>query len=379
MELSPEDALRLNVLLANEQHAIRINESSMTVYATSARGESSVKLNPTCRDEQYLKCVRELFSGHVMGSPGGYPVFLQRWTRMGQQREENLDQLLLLGEPEAVVAVVGAEGLTDELARRAWWAMEDAENGRCMLERECVVNGKMGPLLAQYLVEHLPFEEEAINMIRSIRLALQPGLLSDERVTQMWNQGRKKNAYLVGFLWGRPDDLPEPETGREDVVAVSAALADLAAAGNACAMQLRRTYSAQGQNFLATSAAVLKKPVNQDVVMELLAVIAHYFSTARPVGDPDAELEKIITDAESLCTGESALADPGGVADCLAACPAAGKDIASMLALSRLGYPVVRPVLARTTAIGSLMRRKLAPVTDQIQTLIDTLRQPESR
>ena len=195
MELSPEDALRLNVLLANEQHAIRINESSMTVYATSARGESSVKLNPTCRDEQYLKCVRELFSGHVMGSPGGYPVFLQRWTRMGQQREENLDQLLLLGEPEAVVAVVGAEGLTDELARRAWWAMEDAENGRCMLERECVVNGKMGPLLAQYLVEHLPFEEEAINMIRSIRLALQPGLLSDERFVDQYIAMRKRKGY----------------------------------------------------------------------------------------------------------------------------------------------------------------------------------------
>ena len=53
-------------------------------------------------------------------------MYLQRWTRMGQMRDESLEQLLLLGEPEAVVAVVCAPGLTDELARRAWWAMGNA-------------------------------------------------------------------------------------------------------------------------------------------------------------------------------------------------------------------------------------------------------------
>jgi len=44
-----------------------------------------------------------MLSSHVLGSPGGYPVFLQRWTRMGQTRDTQLDKLLLLGEPEAVV------------------------------------------------------------------------------------------------------------------------------------------------------------------------------------------------------------------------------------------------------------------------------------
>ena len=130
MDLSAEDSLRINVLLANKPQAIRIHESSMTLYGLSGHEEVQVKLNPNCRDEQYLKRVREMLSGHVLGSPGGYPVYLQRWTRMGQMRDDNLDQLLLLGEPEAVVAVVCAPGITDELARRAWWAMEDAENAR---------------------------------------------------------------------------------------------------------------------------------------------------------------------------------------------------------------------------------------------------------
>ena len=48
MDLSPEDSLRLNVLLANQPQAIRINESSMIVYGLSDQGEAKVQLNPNC-------------------------------------------------------------------------------------------------------------------------------------------------------------------------------------------------------------------------------------------------------------------------------------------------------------------------------------------
>jgi len=40
-------------------------------------------------------------------------------TRMGQLHDDNLSKLLLTGEEEAVVAVVHAPGLTNEIARRA--------------------------------------------------------------------------------------------------------------------------------------------------------------------------------------------------------------------------------------------------------------------
>ncbi|MDH5436477.1 MAG: sulfur reduction protein DsrS, partial [Gammaproteobacteria bacterium] len=91
--LSDQDSLRLNVLLANDVKAIRIDESRMEVFGLTDDGEVKVPLNPNSRDDQYLKRVREILSGHVMGSPGGYPVFLQRWTRMGQARHENLAEL----------------------------------------------------------------------------------------------------------------------------------------------------------------------------------------------------------------------------------------------------------------------------------------------
>jgi hypothetical protein len=151
MELSSEDLLRLNVLLANDIEAIRIDEQHMTVYGLSRGNEARIPLSPNCRPEKYLRLVREMLSSHVLGSPGGYPVFLQRWTRMGQAREAQLDKLLLLGEPEAVVAVAGAAGLSDDLARRAWWAMPTADIARRLLEKDVVVKGRMGQELAAHL------------------------------------------------------------------------------------------------------------------------------------------------------------------------------------------------------------------------------------
>ena len=94
MDLTPEDALRINVLLASQIEAIRLDESRMTLFALSQKGEAKVKLNPNCRDDAYLRKVRETLSSHVLGSPGGYPVYLKRWTRMGQARDEVLESLL---------------------------------------------------------------------------------------------------------------------------------------------------------------------------------------------------------------------------------------------------------------------------------------------
>ncbi|OQX47407.1 MAG: hypothetical protein B0D86_00095, partial [Candidatus Sedimenticola endophacoides] len=120
MELSSEDALRLNVMLANRPLAIRIHESSMTLYGLLETGEASIRLNPVANPDRYLLAVRSFLSEKALGNPGGYPLYLQRWTRQGQMREQSLEQLLMLGDPTAVFAVVCAEGIGPEIARRAW-------------------------------------------------------------------------------------------------------------------------------------------------------------------------------------------------------------------------------------------------------------------
>lgn len=372
MDLSAEDALRLNVLLANELQAVRLDESGMTLYGLSARGESRVKLNPTCRDEAYIRRIREMLSSHVLGSPGGYPIYLRRWTRMGQARDDNLDKLLLLGEPEAVVAVVHASGLTDELARRAWWAMPTADNARKMLTRSSVCQGAMGPVLAQYLIDYLPFEEDHQAMIESVRLILQPGLISDETREHIWAKARSKNTYFVGFLLALPDALPEAVPAHPAWAAVAAPLLAMADSGNVYARRLCRVLDAPGQAFMATAETVMRKPNNQDVVVALLEAIQGYFNDVACSGARLQDIDAIAHQAETRCR-ECANHDRQ-LAELLAQLPALASTLRAMLVLSAVGERLVAPVFARTDAIGTVMRRKLEPITQPLLAEMAVLR-----
>ncbi|NBC49989.1 MAG: sulfur reduction protein DsrS [Gammaproteobacteria bacterium] len=373
MELSSEDKLRLNVLLANRPQAIRIDESRLIVYGLSERGEAKVALNPTGSPETYLRAVKELISGYILGSPGGYPVYLRRWTRMGQMRDQSLEQLLMLGESEAVVAAVGSPGLTPELARRAWWAMEDAENARNMLQNPTIVASEMGPVLADYLVEYLPFETEHEKMMESVRLVLQAGLLSDERIVELWKKSARKQAYLVGFLRARPDDLPEQDPARADADEIAATLADELAAGNAVAGLLVRVTSASGQTFLKTLSAVLSKPPNQEIVSAGFDLLREYFYVLRPEGDPNLAIEPLLADGRAFAGLDGEVASEP-VQRVLERLPAAAPDLAAMRVLSGTGYGLIRPLLPDPTTLGSLMRRKLTPVTEPLQAQLDQLR-----
>ena len=372
MELSSEDALRINVLLASSVKAVRIDESSMTLYALSSKGEARVRLNPNCRDETYLRRVREALSSHVLGSPGGYPVYLKRWTRMGQTRDGMLESLLLLGEPEAVVAVVNASGITNEIASRAWWASQTAENARCMLAQQSVVEGDMGPVLVDFLVEFLPFETEARDMIASVRLILQSGLVSQETRNELWARGRHKNAYYVGFLQAIPDELPSgigPHPLRDEVCEK---LEGLMKTGNPFAVQLCRLLGSAGQRFLEAVEDVLDKPSNQDVVVSLLHAIAAYFYSIRTNDTGLQTMDDVLAAADKLMISGAV---PGNaLGELLAVVPGMEREVHAMLVLSMVDEPLVNPIFSRTDAIGTVMRRKLKPVTEPLQQYIDRLR-----
>jgi hypothetical protein len=374
LDLSSEDSFRLNVLLANKPKAIRIDESRLVVHGLSEQGEARVTLHPAGRPEQYVRAVKELISGHILGSPGGYPVYLRRWTRMGQMRDESLEQLLMLGEPEAVVAAVGSPGLTEELARRAWWAMEDAENARRMLENPAIVASSMGPVLANYLLEYLPFETETEKMTASIRLMLQPGLITTAQREALWNKSARKQAYLLGFLNAVPDDLPQPLAPRPDAGrladALDGALASKREAENPVALLLLRVSGAQGQTYLKTLSAVLAKPPNQDVVSAAFDCLRDYFAPLRPEGDPRLGLDDLVAEAAAHVDDNRA---PEAIRICRAAAPRLRDDLVAMRILSGAGYGLIRPLLSDPTTLGSLMRRKLAPVIDALQAQIGRL------
>ena len=375
MDLTPEDALRVNVLLAGSLKAVRIDESKMTLHALSDRGEAKIQLNPNCRDDAYLRKVRETLSSHVLGSPGGYPVYLKRWTRMGQARDSILESLLLLGEPEAVVAVVNAPGITDEIANRAWWASQTSENARCMLRQEAVVQGRMGPVLAHFLLEFLPFEEEARDQIASVRLVLQGKLIDPGERERLWEKGKHRIAFHVGFLQAVPDELPAEHAPAPHWERASQELQDLLQAGNPFAVQLCRLLGPGGQAFLAGVENVLRKPANQDVVVELMHALAAH---ARILPLPRARLayvEDIESEAERLIAGaQQGSGSQHALAAVLQALPGNVHHIRAMLFLGLLDEPVLDPVFARTDAIGSVMRKKLRPVIEPVLQQIGILR-----
>ena len=374
MELTPEDALRINVLLAGSVDAIRIDESRMTVYALSDKGEAKVQLNPNCRDESYLRQVRETLSSHVLGSPGGYPVYLKRWTRMGQARDEILESLLKLGEPEAVVAVVNASGITDDIARRAWWASQTSDNARCMLRQQAVVEGEMGPVLADFLVEFLPFEEEARNQINSVSLVMQRGLISEQERARLWEKARHKNAFYVGFLHAVPDELPDQVEANPSWQDCYASTEALVKQGNPFAIQLLRLLSPSGQSFLATVNAVLKKPSNQDVMVELMHALEKHAGGLSLDEYKNSDIEAIVHGVDMLTGSEAVDGIPGELQELIDAWPDGRRYIRAMLILALLGEKVLNPIFSRTDAIGTVMRKKLKPVTEPIHEQIVVLR-----
>lgn len=370
LQLSNEDNLRLNVLLAQPLQAVRINESTMTVHALTEKGEAKVRLNPTARDEQYLKWVRELLSTKVTGSPGGYPVFLKRWTRMGHTRN-NLEQMLLLGEPEAVVAVVHAPTLTHEIGRRAWWASPSAHNARRLLEKPDVVAGPLGKELTAYLLEFLPFEEVQLDVVDTVRLCLQGDLTSAEEREQLWNRAKRKNPFYVGFLHADSGLIPLPAKTNPHHAAISVQLAETLAANNPWAQAFCAVLDAPGQNWLKALQLALDKPVDQDVVISLFIALGTHFKLPFPEFRGVRELDTALQRAEQFCTGSDCPPDMQIVLAGL------NNDtlplFKSMLILAQLGEDSLIPYFGGNDSVGSVMRKRLEPLTKPLLAQVKVL------
>ncbi len=363
MQLSPQDSLRLNVLLNQSVEAIRIDDGKMIVYGLTEKGEAKIQLNPNCKDEKYVRHVREVIASHVLDSPGGYPVFLKRWTRMGQARTESLENLLKLGEPEAVVAVVAAEGITNEIARRAWWIMPSVDNARRLLASIEVANGEMGKILAEFLLEFLPFEEEPYNVIESVRLVLQPGLIKPTAQDNLWKIGQRKNAFLVGFLMSGLKKIPLPIDEHPKLKIWRATLVKHADAENRLARFLFMVLSQPGHAWLKTAVQVLKKPVNQGVVVAMFEAIEEYFLEIRPHSEKRRNIEQIMEEASSYCAIPESSIFKDDINKLKNDIPEIVSLLQSLFVLSCVGEQLVAPIFATTDAVGTVMRRKLEPVS----------------
>ena len=362
MQLADEDTLRLNVL-ATTALAIRIDEKTMCVEALTERQTHRIELKPTGHPDRYLRAVRENLSVLALGTPGGYPVFIRRWTRTGALETGRLAGLLRLGEAEAVVAVAASPNLDDELARRAWWCLPTAEVARLMLSHPDVANGRTGPELSQFLLDHLPFEDTSRSIIDTVKLLLYSRLLNEEESNQLRTRAENHVACMVGFLSAGPNYLCDPQaTTHFDTESGNDALME---------QLLQHAASRQGETFLRCAHHALKKAVDMDTVVDTLNALGEYGKplcgeTVLPRSAQD--LQQIV---ESRIDSSNTALDSDR--------PAADKSAddrdrqSALIALGLCGEPLVAPFFAKSDAVGSLMRRKLKPVLEPVFAALETL------
>jgi len=373
MELSNEDNLRLNVLLAQDLKAIRINEGTMTVHALTSQGEAKIALNPTTRDDQYLKIVKELFSLKITGSPGGYPIFLKRWTRMGHA-DNTLEHMLLLGEPEAVVAVVHAPTISHDIGVRAWWALPTTEVAIRLMEYPEIANGELGKELATYLMEFLPFEEKQVSTVNMVRLCLQGDLITLADREKLWARAKRKNPFYVGFLHAEPKQIPLDKSCCAKHAEVSRKLASLIKADNIYAKTLCALLDVNGQRWLETIKLSLKKPVDQDVVISLFIAIGKYFDlpihTLRLDKRGTRSIEIAIQHSLEICANP----DNDELKTLLKSLDKVDHPfVEAMLVLAQMGEHTLIPIFSGNDSVGTVMRKRLLPLTTPLLEKVDIL------
>jgi hypothetical protein len=237
-----------------------------------------------------------------------------------------------------------------------------------MLEKESVVNGTMGSELAKFLIEFLPFEEHQKAIIDSVRLVLQPGLITDEMREEIWQRGKRKNVYYIGFLQQTPNELPIKVNPHKQWQHSSEKLQAEINQGNEIAELLYRALSPVGQAFLQTVEEVLTKPNDQDAVAAILNAIGEYFNKF------DNESHKW-RDIQSLADyAEEHYQEYPQVRQLLTLDSSIQPQLKALFNLSMINETLVDPIFGMTDAIGSVMRKKIEPVITPIIEQIHTLR-----
>jgi hypothetical protein len=370
MPLSNEDNLRLNVLSAQPVKAIRINESSMVLTGLTYKGEARIELCPNQRHEAYLREVRNFLSEKYLGMPGGYPRHLGHWTRMGNN-QHSLEKMLLLGEPEAIIALVRSSTISAELARCAWWVYQSAEIARHLLHSPQVVDSSLGTELAQFLLEFLPFEEQAMNVVNGVALCLQGNLINAETKRMLWERARRKNPYYVGFMLAGPRSIPYTETAHPEREAAEVGLTEELSKENPYAQTFVHFLSSDGQKWLKSLQQALKKPTEPNVVIAIFVAIEHYIKLDISERHGVREIEQAWARADAMCAAGEASTQINNVSNKLNSQQL--ERFKAMLALAQLGDNTLNDIFGGRDASGTVMRTHLQPLTSQINNLIKTL------
>ncbi len=263
--LDTRDKLRLKVLATRTVRAIRIDEPGARLTALTEEGEANIPLEPGANAARYFRALRDYLSDMFLNLPGGYPAHIGRWTRMASLRRDP-GRLLLLGDPEAVVAVACSDDVDGRLAADAWWCAQSMEIALALLRHKQAAEWPIAPELAEYVLEYLPFEERSATVTDALGRILQPGLLDPSRVLTLWQRGRRRHTWRSGFFLGHPSLYPEDRGEHPAATDLFARLQNQGFEAHPLAGLLLKHYRAEGRNTLAALLGALEKPQEQEVV-----------------------------------------------------------------------------------------------------------------
>jgi hypothetical protein len=341
LELTPEDHLRLSVLLS-QAAAVRVEVANQRVVGRVGSKDLSVPLHPNDVDERYLRTVRRFLAMSVIGQPEGFPVYIREWSRAGFVNDERAQTLLKLGEPEAVAAVAAMPGIDLTTAELAWWAQPDAVIGRALLSNANVADSVLAQEISQHLFDHLAFERDTAGLLNSTRKLLAHNADNVDLVQRLWTRGKSEPRIRIAFLLDAPHQIPERCTANPLLAKIAEPLASLAADGNGLALSLQQLLMPVGQVVLREAAHYLVEPIEG----ALVSMAANALGNRCRVGVP-TELHQLERMAEPLIALESSM----------------GATVSALGILAKLDERLFHPTFARSTASGTLLRQKLAPLT----------------
>jgi len=131
-----------------------------------------------------------------------------------------------------------------------------------------------------------------------------------------------------------------------------------------------RVLAAPGQALLDCALEGLRKPGDQDAVVELLNALAKWFAAARLENAPCREVETIAAAARRAAEA----LDHEALRPFAHAPRPLRELLPPLLMLARCDEAIVIPVFSQTDAVGSVMRRRLEPVLGPVRTALESLR-----
>jgi hypothetical protein len=182
----------------------------------------------------------------------------------------------------------------------------------------------------------------------SVRLILTSEAIDDYLRISLWQAGRRKTSVLLGFIQAYP--LPFPSTTKPiNEQATWLALQPSNFSEDFAIEQLHQ--------LLDCFDKILQKPADQDIVAQVLIAIGKVFIEFRPDQIPYPDWESIVqrlptTPAEENNTDHT------------------NKLFRQLQLLSCVDEILVQDFFAHSTAVGSLMRKQLAPILNPIGEVI---------